>query len=72
MQSNFTEIKGLIEYVNGILVKRVNELEEKLAVLTKAVEAGTVRSDKKMPLFNLGSDDEEDGDKTDEDEFRLY
>jgi len=73
MESNFTEIKGLIEFVNCVLVKRINELEEKVSVLTKAVEAGTVRTDNKLPLFNLDIDDgDEEGSDKSEDEFGLY
>lgn len=71
MESNFTEIKGLIEFVNGVLVKRINELEEKVSVLTKAVEAGTIRTDKKLPLFNLELDDG-DEESSDTDEFGQY
>lgn len=74
MQSNFTEIKGLIEFVNTVLVKRINELEDKVSVLTKVAEiGGTVRVSKQMPLFDLDIDggDDDASDKS-EDEYGLY
>lgn len=67
--SNFTEIKSLIEYVNCVLMPRIGELEKKVTVLTKTMEITGVPVGAKRPRFNLEIEDEGSDNSDDEEPF---
>ena len=71
-ETNFNEIKSLIQYVNNVLMPRITKLESQVTVLTKAVEiSGVSVGAKRKRLFSLdipGSSDSDDS----EDEQPFY
>lgn len=70
-ETNFNEIKGLIQYVNNVLMPRIAKLESQVTVLTKAVEINGVSVGAKRPRFNLEIGDDSDSENS-EDEKPFY
>jgi len=71
IDTNFNEIKSLIQYVNTVLMPRIAKLESQVTVLTKAVEINGTSVGAKRPRFNLDIGSESDSDDS-EDEKPFY
>lgn len=71
IDANFNEIKGLIHYVNTVLMPRIAKLESQVTVLTKAVEINGTSVGTKRPRFNLEIGGESDSENS-EDEQPFY
>lgn len=71
IDTNFNEIKSLIQYVNTVLMPRIAKLESQVTVLTKAVEINGTSIGVKRPRFNLDIGGESDSENS-EDEQPFY
>ena len=70
-ETNFNEIKSLIEYVNKVLMPRIAKLESHVTVLTKAVEINGAPVGAKRTRFNLEIGQDSDSENS-EDEQPFY
>ena len=68
IETNFNEIKSLIQYVNIVLMPRIAKLESEVTVLTKAVEINGTSVGAKRPRFNLEIGSESDSENSEDDE----